>query len=134
MPDNFIDKTQSCYYHAHMSSDDPTKKLPDEVDSVTPGADPSGVDTEGFREWAHELNENFRSLRGLIQSLDEKVDARLRDTRPIWESVQAQLTEIRNDLHRLDRKFDLLHEDVTNVRIKQRDLEDRIDKLERKPS
>ena len=69
-----------------------------------------------------------------VKAIDDKLEARLHDTRPIWEAVQSQLAAIRTDIHRLDRKFDLLQEDLNNARIKQRDLEERVDELDRKAS
>lgn len=37
----------------------------------------------------------FHSIESRLESLEIKVDQRLRDTQPIWETVQAQLAEIR---------------------------------------
>src|SRR6266850_2317145 len=39
-------------------------------------------------------------LNGRLESLETKVDQRLHDTRPIWENVQSQLSE-------LDKKIDI---------------------------
>src|SRR5215470_6966248 len=69
-----------------------------------------------------------------LQALEQKVNERLHDTRPLWEGVQMQLTEIKSDLRRIDRKFDVLHDDVIEVRIDQRDLDQRLDRLESKVS
>lgn len=52
----------------------------------------------------------------------------------LGEQLNKRIDDLRADIHRLDRKIELYHEDLTNYRIKQRDLEDRVDKLEQKPS
>jgi chromosome segregation ATPase len=49
------------------------------------------------------------SLEVRLSSLEEKVDARLRETRPIWESVL-------DNIKRLDLKFDEVLSDLFEVR------------------
>ena len=55
------------------------------------------------------LEERFTSLEGRFTSLEETVDARLKETRPIWEAVQAQI-------EKLDQKFDIVIRDLYDVR------------------
>jgi hypothetical protein len=59
------------------------------------------------------------SLELQVRALDEKVDARLRDTRPIWESVLSKLKLI-------DGKFDVHAHDMLELRAKMRELEQRV--------
>ena len=59
------------------------------------------------------------SLELQVRALDEKVDARLRDTRPIWESVLSKLKMI-------DGKFDVHAHDMLELRAKMRELEQRV--------
>ena len=40
------------------------------------------------------LDDKVEKLIAAVQSLDTKVDRRLRETQPIWEAVQARLSEI----------------------------------------
>jgi chromosome segregation ATPase len=49
------------------------------------------------------------SFDGRLTSLEEKVDARLKETRPIWEAVQ-------NSVQLLDKKFDLMIKDLYDLR------------------
>ena len=88
-------------------------------------------------------------LETRLTSLETKVDERLKDTRPIWEAVQAQLSALResisadilglrsemeNGFRRLDRAFDHLAGDVTRLHGDHRVLEERVDKVERRLS
>ncbi len=58
-----------------------------------------------------------------LTSLEDKVDARLHETRPIWEGVLQRLTEIETGLNTLNRHFKTM--------IKEEfDLRSRVDKLE----
>jgi predicted nuclease with TOPRIM domain len=57
-------------------------------------------------------------------ALEEKFDARLHETRPIWESVQQRLTEIGSSLSLLNRQFRTLIHDSFDLRSRVEKLED----------
>jgi hypothetical protein len=94
------------------------------------------------------LHARFDSIDGRLTTLEDKVDRRLQETRPIWEQVLAKLdgleikvdgleakvdgleTEMRRGFRRLDRHTGVLAGDVITVRAAQHDLERRMDKLE----
>lgn len=90
-----------------------------------------------------------------LTSLEERVDRRLSETRPIWEQVLARMDvfdeklgafdeklgaqdqkienlglDMRAGFKRLDRHMAQLHSDVVTVRSDQNDLERRMDRLE----
>jgi archaellum component FlaC len=71
-----------------------------------------------------------------LTALEDKVDRRLQETRPIWEQVLARLdsleSEVRTGFRRIERNVGKLIKDVLEVRGYQDDLEDRMDKLESK--
>jgi predicted nuclease with TOPRIM domain len=64
------------------------------------------------------------SLDARLSSLEDKVDARLRETRPIWEGVQLRLTNIESELSNLNRQFRSLLADIFQVRVRVEKLED----------
>ncbi len=70
------------------------------------------------------LNARMGSMEARLTSLEEKVDARLRETRPIWESVQAQLKVIDNRLDILSRQFKTFLQDLSELRARVERLED----------
>ena len=97
------------------------------------------------------------SMDSRLSALEDKVDRRLHDTRPIWEQVLVRLdavegqlvsfggrlddfggrlddfgSELRSGLRSFERQVGRLAEDVLKVRADQRGLEDRMDKLESK--
>jgi len=55
------------------------------------------------------MAKNIAALDERVTSLEETVDARLKETRPIWEAVQAQI-------EKLDQKFDIVIRDLYDVR------------------
>ncbi len=112
-----------------MSSEDFTQKLPDSdrLDQLITLA--QGIETL------------VGGIDVRLTSLEEKVDARLHDTRPIWESVRSDIAELRKGqeqlrsdmvigLRKVERKIGLLNDDFLQMKTDQRMLEDRIEKLE----
>jgi predicted nucleic acid-binding Zn-ribbon protein len=69
------------------------------------------------------MNTRFDALDNRLTTLEEKVDRRLMETRPIWEAVQAQIRQ-------LDKKFDLVIKDLYEMRVDVRSLDERVTKLE----
>ncbi len=70
------------------------------------------------------MEKRMDSMEARLTSLEEKVDARLRETRPIWESVQAQLKGIDNRLDILSRQFKTFLQDLSELRARVERLED----------
>jgi hypothetical protein len=73
------------------------------------------------------LDARLDNVDGRLTSLGDKVDARLRETRPIWEGVLAEMKS-------LNRQVRVLHDDVLRVRVDQEDLRERLSKLESEPT
>jgi chromosome segregation ATPase len=73
------------------------------------------------------LDRRLTTLEERLTSLEERVDARLQETRPIWEAVQEQLRKIAG-------KFDLVLNDLYEVRLDIRGHERRLTKLENRPA
>ena len=71
------------------------------------------------------VGQRIESVDQRLITLEDRVDARLRETRPIWEAVQA-------DVKRLDKKFDNVIRDLYDVRTDNGLLEKRLQDLERR--
>ena len=107
-------------------SDNPTRETPDS------------------RSFEERVFARFDSLDGRLTALEEKVDSRLRETRPIWEAMQADLETIKGDVavvkddvatvkgevKGINRRVMLVHEDNLRVRGDQQELREQIEKLE----
>jgi len=104
------------------------------------------------------LENKVDALDGRLTALEEKVDSRLRETRPIWEAVLTRLDGVENRLGGVENRLGgvenrlggvesrlegvekevkemrlgvtLLHEDNLPIRVAQRELRDRVEKLE----
>ena len=107
-------------------SDNPTQETPDS------------------RSFEERVFARFDNLDGRLTALEDKVDSRLRETRPIWEAVLARLEAVENrletsdnrlgglekELRAVNRSINVLHEDVIRVRMEHKDLDERVEKLE----
>ena len=74
------------------------------------------------------------NLGSRVESLEAKVDNLQQEFTGRWSSMEERLLEMHSDIRKIDRKFDLLNEDVMEVRPDQHDMNRRVDKLERKVS
>lgn len=97
-------------------SDNPTQEMPDS------------------RSFEERVFARFDSLDGRLTKLEEKVDARLRETRPIWEAMQARLESVESEVKEINRGVRILHKDVLQVRVDQEELRERIERLESEPT
>ncbi len=118
-----------------MSGDDTTRKLPDDL-------------MEQLREQfspIYALQKQVADLTGIVQALDKKVDAldskvdtRLKETRPIWEAVQAQIKQLSGDVekgfHRVERRIDVASAEINKLQTEIRLLDERLEKLEKEPA
>ena len=97
----------------------------------------------------------LNSMNGRLRTLEEKVDRRLQDTRPIWEQVLSRLTDIEarltnvetrltsiekrlegveDKVYNLTRKFRVYYDDLMKMQDSQEDLDERVRRLESEPS
>lgn len=118
-------------------NEDITRRLPDQPGSL------------------EELVRLVQSVRTELVELKQTVEARLHDTRPIWEKVQADITQLqegqqrlevgqkrleeklealrddtRTGLRNLKRDFGILNDTFLEVRGEYRDLDRRVYRLE----
>jgi chromosome segregation ATPase len=71
------------------------------------------------------MAKNIAALDQCMTSLEEKVDSRLKETRPIWEAVREQI-------EKLDEKFSLFIHDLYDIRTKISRQGKRLDDLEQR--
>ena len=85
----------------------------------------TGVGELGARQTA--IAENLAAIDQRLTSIAERVESRLEDNRSIWEAVQEQL-------QRLAEKFDIVIQELYEVRAEVKIHGRRIGKLERRAS
>jgi chromosome segregation ATPase len=81
----------------------------------------------------NEFEARFDNVDARFDAVDsrlQKLEIRAYDTKPIWEQALREIVDTRRELSkRLDRIEAVIYETRSDLR----DVEDRIDKLERKP-
>src|SRR5256714_207562 len=80
------------------------------------------------------VRQELTTVNSRLSTLEEKVDARLRETRPIWEGVLARLTAIESEmprlggieseLSRMNRQFRSFVADIFQLRVRVEKLEE----------
>ena len=69
-----------------------------------------------LREGVNSLGHRLSGVEARLSTLEEKVDARLRETRPNWEAVLSRLDKIETRLDRMEVKMDVFTRDVAEAR------------------
>lgn len=84
----------------------------------------------------NELAAEVREMNARLQRVEEKVDARARETQPMSERVDQILSEVaatRQELREVNRTLRRMNVDLATALRNQDDLEDRISALETQP-
>src|SRR5258707_11311775 len=74
----------------------------------------------------------FDRVEARLDGLDNRaqaLEARALDTKPIWERALTEILEVKKGVEDLNRKIDVLNQDVLQVRADQRRVEKRMDGL-----
>jgi chromosome segregation ATPase len=109
-------------------SEDTTQKLP-------------GGDLGEVLSLLRSIDGRLTAVETRLTALEDKVERRLQDTRPIWEQVLTRLTEVEERLMKglkkvedevdsLGRKFREFNRDILKLQNRDDDLAERMDKIE----
>ena len=77
---------------------------------------------------------SLRDLNVRVQRLEEESARRAVETKPIWERALAEIIAVGEKVDTLTHKVMILGRDVLTVRAEHLKFEDRMDKLESKPT
>ena len=81
------------------------------------------------------VDARFDAVDARLDSLDTRVqtlEAKAYDTKPIWERALAEILSIKDRVENIERKFDVLIQDMMQLRGDQRRLEGQFDALKSK--
>jgi peptidoglycan hydrolase CwlO-like protein len=121
-------------------SDDSTKRLSNSDEKL----DQILSIVQGQQGQLDAVNARLDHIEERQKELEIKVDARLHETRPIWEMVLARLTSIEERLESMDRRVRWVYDEFKEMKVRFRvgfndvgkllndrdDFEERILKLE----
>jgi hypothetical protein len=89
----------------------------------------------------------LQNIDSRLQSLEQKVEERLYDTRPVWQKVVADIAhlqegqtrlegevhEIKVSMREVSFKLDVLNDTMLTVQARHKDLDVRVRELEQRP-
>jgi len=81
------------------------------------------------------MEARFDAVDARLAGLDTRVqvlEARAYDTKPIWERALAEILNVKERVENIERKFNLLIQDMMQLRGDQRRVEDQFDALKSK--
>ena len=81
---------------------------------------------DGLERRMDRFERRLDSVEARLATLEEKVDARLHDTRPIWEAVLVRLDSIDTRLERVDDKFDAVASELLDMRTEIKTVKKRL--------
>ena len=81
------------------------------------------------------MDTRFDAVDARLAGLDTRVqalEAKAYDTKPIWERALAEILNVKERLENIERKFDVLIQDMMQLRGDQCRVEDQFDALKSK--
>ena|SRR5882672_1595940 len=81
------------------------------------------------------MEARFDAVDARLAGLDTRVqvlEAKAYDTKPIWERALAEILNVKERLENVERKFDVLIQDMMQLRGDQRRVESQFDALKSK--
>lgn len=74
------------------------------------------------------------NVEGRLATLEEQAERRALETKPIWERTLAEILEVKEGVADVERKLEVLSQDIVQVRANQKRLERRVDGIETRPA
>jgi archaellum component FlaC len=87
------------------------------------------------RSFEERVFSRFDALDARLNDLDtrlQRLEAKQYDTKPIWERALAELIEMGGKIDNIERKINVLGQDMIQLRADQARTESRLEKLEAK--
>ncbi len=85
------------------------------------------------RSFEERVFARFDALDARLQKLESEAERRALETKPIWERALAEILAVSQKLDIVERKLNVLGQDMLTMRADQTRLEDRMERLESNP-
>lgn len=106
-------------------NEDPTQKLPDSrsfEERVLAELAAIRGDIAKLDARVAALADRITNLETRLTTLEDKVDERLRETRPIWENMQQQLTEMAARMAAMETRMGAMEKTLDDIRMRITEL------------
>lgn len=84
--------------------------------------------------WRSAADSRFDRIERRMGELESGSERRALATRPIWERALVEIIEVKNAVGKLVKKVEVLNREMLTIKAEQVQLDDRLDKVENKPS
>ncbi len=85
------------------------------------------------RSFEERVFARFDALDARLQKLESEAERRAVEAKPIWERALTEILAVSRKLDTVERKLNVLGQDMLTLRADQTRLEDRMERLESKP-
>jgi archaellum component FlaC len=88
------------------------------------------------RSFEERVFARFDAIDSRLNEMDQRLqrlEQKTYDTKPIWERALAEILALGQKLDTIERKLNVLSQDMLTLRADQTRLEDRLDKVDSKP-
>src|SRR5919107_711824 len=93
---------------------------------------PPGGDLGEVLSILRSIDGRLTSVETRLTALEDKVDRRLHDTRPIWEQVLTRLTAVEERLTKVEERLTAVEGRLAAVETRLGKVEDEVDTLDRR--
>jgi tetrahydromethanopterin S-methyltransferase subunit G len=91
-------------------------------------------ETTEARSFEDRVFARFDAMDARLTALEQKIDARAFETKPIWERALAEILEVRHEAREIVKRLDRIESIVLQTRADTREVEDRVTLLESRQS
>lgn len=114
------------------------KTLLTQVNVLTSNVEDVKTDVQGLKSWANVTDNRLANMENKIvdfatqlNNLDEKVEKRLHDTRPIWEAALARLDNLETNVEAVKADVATIKSDIAANKSNQETLKQNQENLEK---
>jgi chromosome segregation ATPase len=100
-------------------------------------SDETTQNINGARSFEERVFARFDALDSTLKDLEtrlQRLEEKSYDTKPIWERALNEILTVSQKLDTVERKLNVLSQDMLTLRADQTRIEDRIDKFASKPA
>lgn len=95
----------------------------------------------GMKAEMASMNDRLGAVESRLGALESLVEDRFRDTRPIWQAINARterieenLAEAHKELRSMNRKFEVFSIEMFNMKADIKDFDGRLSEIEQRPN
>lgn len=110
----------------------------DAIDAWRDSVDGWRGSLDGWRDsidvWRSATDSRFDRIERRLGALELAGEKRASETKPIWERALSEILQVKSAVVELSRKVGILNREILTLKANQEELDERLDKLESRPT